>query len=116
MRKKYNIFLISRLYLKSYYNFILNRTNISKSSEAFSLFMYSIKSLYGLDTVEYCDAVSKYGDACIEYLKNVEGTPKVRDKMSFEDKVRLVNVCEGYALTIDVLTRKYIINGRLKEG
>lgn len=116
MRKKYNIFIVSRLYLKDYYRFILNETNISKSSDAFSLFMYSMKKLYGLDSIEYCDAIDKYGDKCIEHLKKTEGTPKVRSKISFEDRVRIVSVCEGYAHATNILTHKYITNNRLKEG
>ena len=116
MRKKYNIFIVSRLYLRDYYDFILKETNITKSSDAYSLFMYSVKKLYSLDCVEYCDVIDRYGDACVDRLKNTKGTPKVRSKISFEDRVRIVSVCEGYAQATNILTHKHIKNSRLKEG
>jgi len=116
MRKRYNIFIISRLYLLDYYKFVVKETNITKSSDALQLFMYSMKKLYDLDTVEYCEAICKYGDECVERLSKTEGTPTVRSHMSYEDKVKLVSVCEGYACATNLLSHKNIVNNRLKEG
>lgn len=114
MRKKYNLFIISRLYLKSYYEFLIKDTNITKSSEAYLLFMYSVKKMYGLETVEFCDAISKYGEKCVKHLEATPNTPKNKKRVSFEDRVRVVSVCEGYAQATQMLTRKYIMNGRVE--
>lgn len=115
MRKRYNIFIISRLYLRNYYKYIIENTDIVKEDEAYSLFIYSMKKLYDLDTVEYSNSIVKYGEECIEYLRNIPDTPKNKETLSFEDRVRLVSVCEGYAEATKILTRKVIKNGRLKE-
>ena len=116
MRKRYNIFIISRLYLKRYYNFLIKETKIRKSSDAYTLFIYSVKKLYGLESVEYCRAIDKYGDGCVKYLEATPDTPQNRKKLSFEDRVRIVSVCEGYAQATGILSYKYIKNGRLEEG
>lgn len=116
MKKRYNLFIISRLYLKNYYKFIIDNTNIVKSSDAYLLFMYSVKKMYGLESIEFCDAISKYGEECIKYLEATPDTPKNKKRISFEDKIRVVSVCEGYAQATGILTRKYIKNSRMKEG
>ena len=116
MRKRYNIFIISRLYLKRYYNFLIKETKIRKSSDAYTLFVYSVKRLHGLESVEYCNAIDRYGSQCIKYLEGTPDTPKNRKRLPFEDRVRIVSVCEGYAQATGILSYKYIMNGRLKEG
>lgn len=114
MRKKYNIFIVSRLYLKNYYKFLITETNIIKSDDAFSLFMYSMKKMYGLEAIEYSSYIDKYGDSCIEYLKNLPDTPKNKMRISYEDRVRIVSLCEGYAQLTGVLSNKVIANGRMR--
>lgn len=116
MIKKYNIFVISRLYLRNYYRFVVDNTNIQKSSDALILFKYSIKKLYKLDTIEYSSVIDRYGEECIAFLKDTPDTPQVISKMSYEDRVRIVNVCEGYAVATNILTHRSIVNNRLKEG
>lgn len=115
MKKKYNIFIISRLYLKNYYKYLVNDTNVRKSDDAYSLFMYSIKKLYELDVIEYNSAIEKYGKECIEVLRNTPDTPKGKDlkSISFEDRIRIVSICEGYAKALGLLTYEAIVNGRL---
>lgn len=116
MKKKYNLFIVARLYLKGYYQFLIKNTNIRKSSDAYTLFMYSVKRLYELESVEYNDSVDKYGEECVKYLDKIPETPKNKKKVSFEDRVRIVSICEGYAKATNILTRKYITNSRIKEG
>lgn len=116
MRKKYNMFIISRLYLKSFYKFLVEKTNIRSSKESYNLFMYSIKKLYDLETVEYSESINKYGKDCIKYLSNTSGTPNNKENISYEDRVRLVSVCEGYVQATGLLTYNTIKNGRIKEG
>lgn len=113
MKKKYNIFIISRLYLKNYYKYLISKTDIQKSSEAYNLFMYCMKKIYKLDAVEYSTVIDKYSDECINELKSTKGTPKDIDIISFEDKVRVISVCEGYAKAIGLLTTETINNSRV---
>ena len=113
MKKKYNIFIISRLYLKNYYRYLIVETNIRKSSDAYDLFIYCMKKIYGLDVIEYNSAIEKYGNECIEVLKSTEDTPKDVKDLSFEDRVRVVSVCEGYAKAIGLLTTEVIKNSRI---
>lgn len=114
MKKKYNIFIISRLYLKSYYKFLITETNITRTDDAYSLFMYSMKKLYGLEAIEYSSYIEKYGDKCISFLKNLPDTPKNKVRVSYEDRVRIINLCEGYAQLTGVLSAKVIANGRMR--
>ena len=117
MDKTYNIFIISRLYLKNYYKFLVTKTDITDSDEAFSLFMYGMKKLYNLDTMEFSDSISKYGDKCVDILRKTKNTPKKKNiqELSFEDRVRVVSVSEGYAKVIGLLTSEAIANSRMKE-
>lgn len=113
MKKKHNIFITSRLYLKNYYKYLISRTDIQKSDDAYDLFMYSMKKIYNLDAVEYSSAIEKYGEECIKALKETEGVPKVTNSVSFEDRVRLISVCEGYAKAIGLFTSEAIKNSRI---
>lgn len=115
MGKKYNIFIISRLYLKSYYKFLITNTDITKTEDAYSLFMYSMKKLYGLEVFEYSSCIEKYGNECIEFLNSLPDTPRVKNKVPYEDKVKIVSVCEGYAQAVGILTREVIGNSRIVE-
>lgn len=115
MGKKYNIFLVARLYLKNYYRFIVTKTKINKSDDAFTLFMYGMKKLYGIDTFEFGDVIKVYGESCIKTLKETEGVPyKKLKNASFEDRVKLVSVSEGYAKAIGLLTAEVIENSRVE--
>jgi len=115
MKKKYNIFIISRLYLKNYYKYLIAETDIRETDDAFDLFMYSMKKIYDLDVIEYNGDIERYGDNCIEVLKNTEGTPKEVKDLSFEDRVKIVGVCEGYAQAIGLLTTETIRNSRIDD-
>ena len=115
MRKKYNVFIIARLYLKRYYDFVVKHTSITKSADAYKLYLYSMKKLYGLETTEYCKCIETYGERCVQYLAETPDTPKVRKRIPYEDKVRLISICEGYAQITGMLTYRYIKNGRLED-
>lgn len=117
MSKTYNIFIIARLYLKNYYKFLITNTDITDSEEAISLFMYGMKKIYGLDTVEFNASIGKYGAECIKALTKTKNTPKKKDikDISFEDRVRIVSVGEGYAKVIGLLTTEAIKNSRIRE-
>lgn len=104
MKKRYNIFIVSKLYLRQYYKFLINETNVRKVGDAYSLFMYSIKNLYKLDSCEYSPVIEKYGNKCIANLKETSNTPKNCDTFTFEEKVRLVSVCEGYISATGILS------------
>ena len=115
MNKTYNIFIISRLYLKSYYKFLITKTNITNFKDAYTLFMYGMKKLYNLDTLEFNPCISEFGDECIEVLRKTKDTPKKKaiKELSFEDRVRIVSVSEGYAKVIGLLTDESIRNSRI---
>lgn len=115
MKAKYDIFIISRLYLKNYYRYLITDTVIKKSSDAYDLFMYSMKKLYNLEAVEYSSFIEKYGKECIEILSKTPNTPIDLKGISFEDSVRVMSVCEGYAKAIGLLTSEAINNSRIKE-
>lgn len=110
MYRKHDIFRLSRLYLKSYYKFLVSYTDIVSGDEAYSLFMYSIKKLLGLEAIEYNDSIDRYGDKCVEYLGGIEGTPS--NDIDYFDKLNIVNVCEGYAKATGMLSSISIMNGR----
>ena len=116
MPKKYNIYIVARLYTKSFYKFLITETNVRSTNEANLLFVYSLKKMYGLDTIEYCSAINKYGGSCIECLSNVKGTPKNKEKVPYEDKVKLVSVCEVFVNVTGLLSYKAISGRRAKEG
>ena len=116
MKKKYNIFIISRLYLKKYHKFLINNTDIESTEDAYSLFIYSMKKIYGLDTIEFSSCIMKYGEDCIKFIRETKDAPDAKDLncMSFEDKVRVVSVCEGYAQAIGILSEEFISNSRVQ--
>lgn len=113
MRKKYDIFIISRVYLRGYYNYLIKNTDINSTKEAYSLFMYSMKKLFNLETFEYSTYICKYGDDCVDFLDKLPGTPTNKNNISYEDRVRVISICEGYAKAVGILTREVINNSRL---
>lgn len=113
--KRYNIFVISRLYLKRYYSFLIKKTKVDKTSDAYTLFLYSIKKLHGLEPVEYSETIDRYGNECVKYLNSTPNTPKNKSKLSYEDRVKITSVCEGYAQITGILTHRYIKNSRVEE-
>lgn len=110
--KRYNIFVIARLYFRRYFEFLIKNTNINKQGDAINLFIYSLKRLYGVDAVEYSEAIAKYGDSCIKYLGSTPKTPKVPLRVMFEDKIRIISICEGYAKISGLLSARSIKCGR----
>lgn len=93
---KYNYNSLARTYVRGFYKFILERTNISKKEDAYILFRYSLKKVYGIEASEINGAVLQYGDKCIEYLSNLPDTPRNVSKISFEERVHLFDYCETY--------------------
>lgn len=100
---KYNYNELARTYVKGFYKFIVGYTNISNKEDAYILFRYSLRRLYGLEANEVNEAVLEYGDKCIEYLRNLKGTPKNIFKISWIDRVHLFDYCETYLVTINIL-------------
>lgn len=100
---KYNYNELARTYVKGFYKFLIQCTNIWDKEEAYILFRYSMHKLYDLEVNEISGSVLIYGDTCVEYLKNLKRTPKDISKISWEDRVHLFNYCETYLVTINIL-------------
>lgn len=112
--KKYNLFDISSRYCKSFYKFIIKDTRVRSSKEAIELFSWSMKKIFGFDATESNKSIDKYGLECIEFLKKVDGVPDP-DKLSNEDRVRLINVCSVYMEVTKQVSYLRIRNGRSTE-
>lgn len=100
---KYNYNDLARTYVRGFYKFVVGYTNITNRVEAYVLFRYSLKKIYGMDPSEMNKAVLEYGDECVAYLKNLKGVPQKVDKISFEDRVHLFDYCETYLVSINML-------------
>ena len=53
MRKKYNIFIISRLYVKNFYRFLVEETEIKTVKSGKRLFMWGIRKIYGMEATDW---------------------------------------------------------------
>lgn len=100
---KYNYNDLARTYVRGFYKFILEYTDIKNRTEAYLLFRYSLKKIFNIEVSEINEAVLKYGDRCVSYLKSLKGTPKSVENISFEDRVHLFDYCEIYLVTINML-------------
>lgn len=72
----------------------INETN------AFELFLYSMKSLYNLEVSEYNLEIRKYGERCIKCLGKVKGIPKELRTATLEERMNLIKCCKVYIVVI----------------
>ena len=91
---RYSVFSVARAYCVAFSDFSAG-CRFSGGDYGFSLFMYSVKSLYGVETNEFSIDVKRYGYKCIQALKKVKGVPKKPETMSFEDRIAVVNMCSS---------------------
>lgn len=115
MIKKHNIFMISRLYVRNFYKFVIENTNITDTEEAYGLFMYCMKKLYNLDTIEFNNSIEYYSERCIEYLGSLPNTPINKDRIPYEDRVRTISICGAYIVATDILSNNFLVTGRLEN-
>jgi len=113
---RHNMNIMARTYLKQYYRFLTRFTNIVTSIEAYSLYKYAIKTLYGIEVTEYSENINKYGEDAVDYLSRVCISRKEIDELSYEERIAIVNLCEAYSVLGDVLTYKSIKNGKLERA
>lgn len=106
---KYNYNSLARTYVRGFYKFIVEYTNIWDREEAYILFRYSLKKVYGMEASEINEAVLQYGDQCINYLKDLPDTPKNINKISFEERVHLFDYCETYLMILFLKREREVV-------
>lgn len=112
--RKYNIFEVSSRYCRSYYKFLTRNTKVRSSREAKELFLYGMKKICNLDNSEWNKSIDRYGEDCINYLRGMEIIPRI-EELSFEDRVKVVSVCEMYMDVTGLISYLRIQNGRYTE-
>lgn len=109
---KYDILQVARKYVKSLFEFIIKKTNIMDCDEAMSLLLYCVKKIYLLDPIELSESTFTYGNECISYLNRLEEVPKNPVRVNYEDRVKLVYLCELYAEVSGIFASDTIEEGR----
>lgn len=99
---KYDLRDIALIYAKGFNEF-LNSVKVLSKDEAYLLFSYSIKKLYDLETSEYNDVIGMYGERCVDFLSQLDGVPKRKDKLSFKDRCAVIDFSRGYWVASDVI-------------
>lgn len=99
---KYFLKDIALVYTRGFNDF-LNSVKMLDKDEAYLLFSYSIKKIYGIETSEFNSVISEYGERCINYLSNLKGVPKKDDKLSLKEKLSIADFCCGYWVASDII-------------
>ncbi len=93
----YNLRNVAKNYVTTYFDFIKNkRTSRWTDEETFVLFSYGLKRLLGLDSADFNHRVTVYGTNWLHKLKKVKGCPKHIERVSFADKVSILNLSKAY--------------------
>ena len=96
VRHVYNLKKVIKLYVKGYYDFLVEKSLLTEDSEdLYKLFSYSLKTLYKLPCYDGSNLVSFYSEDCIKY------TPRRVDKIAIESRVELVTMCLNYFVAVD---------------
>lgn len=101
---KYSVFDIARTYCEEYEKLTAGY-NLLDNDNGYGLFSYCIKAIYGIETNEYSTDIHRYSKHCIRELSKLSGVPKRIDKMSFDEKLAVVNVCQGMYASLTVVER-----------
>lgn len=103
MRKQehvYNIHVLARVYSKEFCKFLKRHRIRTNENNAFELFSYSMKTIYGIETSEYNLEIRKYGERCIKFLSKVKGIPLDLRKATVEERMNLIKCCKVYIIVI----------------
>ena len=93
----YNLRDVSKNYVMAYFDFIMNkRTKNWTDEEIFALFSYGLSRLLALDGSCFSHRVTVYGERWWNKLKKVKGCPKYVERISFVDKVSMLNLSRAY--------------------
>ena len=102
VRHVYNLKKVIKLYVKGYYDFLVEKSLLTEDSEdLYKLFSYSLKTMYKLPCYDGSNLVSFYSEDCIKYLKSIKYTPRRVDKIAIESRVELVTMCLNYFVAVD---------------
>lgn len=88
MRKKYNTLEVIQRYTRRFLLFMKENSLVYENKrDLYELFMYSLKSVFGVDAVEYNPLISIYGTQCTAYLMSTKNVPK---RLDLEDTTVLI--------------------------
>lgn len=104
---KYSVFDLARKYCEAYKNVIIGY-NLTDNDNGYGLFSFCIKSIYGVETNEYSADIFKYSKHCIRKLSTLSGVPKRVDKLSFEERLAIVNICQGMYASLTIVERGFV--------
>lgn len=107
---KYCVNVVARNYLKGYYKFLVENGCVFSSVVSYKLFMHCIRVLYGFESSEWSEEIRKYSKRCIKYLRELGGVPRYPSKMSLEKRRGIVDLCDVYAVSTDLLTYKRLLD------
>ena len=96
----YNMHVLARVYSKEFCRFLKRHKMKINETNAFELFVYSMKRLYDLETTEYNLEIRKYGERCINHLSKVKGIPKELRNATLEERINLIKCCKVYIVVI----------------
>ena len=98
MKKEYNIFSLAREYVKIYFKFLIEETDISSKEKADKLFAYSISQFWlgrgdgkGLSSQE-----KDWARQIIKRFKEIPDAPKAPYRFSTMDRKNMVKIAVGY--------------------
>lgn len=101
---KYSVFEVGRLYCSAFREFTNGRLMVDRDN-GYGLFVYCIKSIYGVETNEYSVDISRYSTRCIDYLRGVRGVPRRPERMKYRDRYEIVSICTAMYASLTVVER-----------
>lgn len=100
----YNLKKVVSIYVKRYYEYLKKVNLLNECSEAlYDLFSYTIKNIYALPACESNYFIDQYGEDCINYLKKSKGVPKRVKRLSVNDRLSIVTMCNSYFVAVKVV-------------
>ena len=101
----YNLKNVSTAYVKRFIDYTDGRGISAVGSKKLSeLLCYSISRIFGLPYYRNNFYIEKYGADCISYLKKLRGVPKSGKRLCTQDKISILELCNGYYVAVDVLS------------
>lgn len=101
---KYSVFDVARSYCEAFRECV-SGCSLVDGDNGFALFSYCIKSIYGIETNEYSRDIARYSKGCIRTLRKVVGVPRNINRLRFEDRLSVVNICQGVYASLTVVER-----------
>lgn len=113
----YSIKGIVEKYVKEFIKFIeINNLSDVGGEDLSELFSYGVRVIYDIPYFKHNFYVDRYGDNCVKFLKKVKGVPKKSKRLSIEDKVNIVTMCNSYFLAVEILGENKGLKGCVNDG